>query len=182
MPSWLRRRPSPALVVAMLALLVGLSGSALAGDVVRIAKGSLPGNRLKPRTVSGDRIKRNSLTSAEVAESRLSKVPLAARADVVTLAERASIADSAMTAGSVDGSGFLGIEYDAPPGNAPRAIFDRSGLKLTANCASGQLTLVATASGSSDNSLAVTGIESASPATTGGGDEPDFDTGESFDA
>jgi hypothetical protein len=182
MRSWFARRPSPAMVVAAIALIVGFSGSALAGEVVRIAKGSLPGNRLKERSVSGDRIKRNSLTSAEIAESRLSKVPLAARADLVTLADRADLAASALNANTVDGVSFAPIHYDTlAPGDFPQTIFDRGGLRLTANCAGHQLSLVATATAGDNSTIAAIGTDSAVPATTGGGDDTDFGTGDTFD-
>jgi hypothetical protein len=184
MRSLFGRRPSPAMVVALLALMVAFSGSAVADDVVRAAKEKLSGSRLKPRSVSGDRIRRNSLTGVEIAESRLRKVPLAARADVVTLADRASIADSAVDADRVDGVSVLPIKYDTlAPGDFPQTIFDRAGLRLTANCAGHQLSLTATAgaTGGNDNSIAVTAMESTAPATAGSGEDPDFDAGETFD-
>jgi len=69
------RRPSPATVIASLALVVAMSGTAVAatalhsGDAL-IAKRTLSGNRLRVATVTGREIK----------ESSLGTVPRAARA------------------------------------------------------------------------------------------------------
>ncbi|CAN5514278.1 hypothetical protein BH11ACT8_BH11ACT8_16320 [soil metagenome] len=85
-------RPSPALFVSALALLMAVSGVSYAagqsgGDTI-IKKGSLSGNRLRPDTVTGPKIK----------ESTLGKVPRAARADHATSAGHATSADSAANA------------------------------------------------------------------------------------
>lgn len=182
MSPWLRRRPSPAMVVAVVALIVGFSGSAVAGEVVRIAKNSLPGNRLKERSVSGNRIKRNTLTGAEIAESRLGKVPLAGRADIVTKADSATIANVALSANKVNGVNFAQIDYVAAASDPAQAILSQAGLTLTANCAGGQLSLTATTDALVGlTSIAVTGTETTTPATVGGGDDTDFHRGDSFD-
>ncbi len=88
------RKPSPAMVVAFVALLVALSGTAVArfgpfnGDAV-IVKHSLSGNRLKDHTIGG----------AQVNLRKLGKVPSASNAD------HASNADKL---GGVAASGYQG--------------------------------------------------------------------------
>jgi hypothetical protein len=88
---WLR--PSPALVVAFIALIFAMAGSAqaslhlMSGDSL-IKKGSLSGNRLRAHTVSG----------AQVNLAKLGKVPSAAQADSATSAGHATSADAATNA------------------------------------------------------------------------------------
>jgi hypothetical protein len=90
-------KPSPAMVVAVLALFVALGGTAVAafgpfkGDKI-IKMHSLSGNRLKKRTVTGQQIKVSSLP----------KVPSATNADNAT---HASSADNATHASSADNTG-----------------------------------------------------------------------------
>jgi len=88
------RRPSASIVVAVLALVVAASGTAIAagrlvnGDKL-IAKHSLSGNRLRDHTISGTQINVN----------KLGKVPSATQADN---ADHATSADSADHATSAD--------------------------------------------------------------------------------
>jgi hypothetical protein len=74
----LLRPPSPAMAVALLALFVSLAGSAFA--VTRIN-----GSSLVDRSVTNVKIRKNSLTAAEINKSRLGSV---ARAAVATNADR----------------------------------------------------------------------------------------------
>jgi hypothetical protein len=69
-------RPSPAMVVALLALFVALGGSGYAAvqfNVKSIKNGTLPGKKLK----------RNSVTGRQVKESTLATVPRAQRATLL---------------------------------------------------------------------------------------------------
>lgn len=85
--------PTPAMAVALLALLVALGGSAYA--VTRI-----DGSVLKNRSVSRTKLKKDTLTGAEIKESTLGKVPTAAKADAAATAASAATATSAATAAS----------------------------------------------------------------------------------
>jgi hypothetical protein len=93
---WLRT-PSPSMIVALIALLFAMSGTAMAaaklvnGDKL-IKKSSLSGNRLRNQTVTGSKIKL----------STLGKVPSAARADSATTAQ--SAAPSGAAGGDLTGS------------------------------------------------------------------------------
>src|SRR3954447_10966119 len=108
-------RPSGAMVVAVVALLVALSGTGVAAPVADMArkisgksikKNSLPGNRLKKRSVTGNRIKRNSLTGTQIRESKLGKVLDAAHADSATTASSAGSAANAALFGGRAASTF----------------------------------------------------------------------------
>lgn len=88
-----RRRPSAAMVVAIVALVVAASGTAVAatklvsGDSL-IKKNSLSGNRLKNRSVTGSKIKLSSLGTVPRAAH-------AASADSATNATNAAVAGAA---------------------------------------------------------------------------------------
>lgn len=91
-------RPSPALIVSILALVVGLSGTAVAATQINgnnIKSQSIGGGKLKPKTIHGSKLKQftgglikkntipgpkivpNSLTSNQIDESKLGRVPSA---------------------------------------------------------------------------------------------------------
>jgi hypothetical protein len=92
------RRPSPAMVVALLALFVALGGSASALVVVttkNIKNGTIRGKDLHKRTLTSARVKKNGLGGSVIKESSLGKVPNAGLADN---AGHATSADSATTA------------------------------------------------------------------------------------
>ena len=72
-----RIRITPALVVAVLALAVALSGTAY--SVSKVSGNSL----IKKHSLSGNRVKANSVTGTEVLESSLGTVPRAAAVDSV---------------------------------------------------------------------------------------------------
>ena len=94
----MRRRPSAAMVVAIVALVVAASGTAVAatklvsGDSL-IKKNSLSGNRLRAHTVSGKQINLSSLGTVRNAAH-------ATTADTATNATQAANATNATTAGS----------------------------------------------------------------------------------
>jgi hypothetical protein len=67
------RRPSPALVVAIVALLVALTGTAMAAGVIN-------GNLIRKHTVSGAKLKKNTLTGFQINNSKLGTVPTAKKA------------------------------------------------------------------------------------------------------
>lgn len=104
-------RPSPALVVASIALFVALGGTVYAANKINgkaIKVKSLPGNRLKPRSVPANRLKPGVLrslpnptaqiTGAEVNELSLGQVPEAAHAEVADSARSAFEAETAQNA------------------------------------------------------------------------------------
>lgn len=68
-----RRRPSPALVVAVIALIVALAGTAYAAQTIN-------GGAIKRQTIGGGKLKRNTLTGFQIKVNKLGTVPTAKRA------------------------------------------------------------------------------------------------------
>lgn len=106
-PGW--RWPSPALVIACLALFVALGGTVLAAtkiDGKTIKVKSLPGNRLKIGSVPGNRIAPHSLRGTQIKAETLAEVPSAAHADSADSArhaQTATAADHAADATTING-------------------------------------------------------------------------------
>lgn len=67
-----RLRPSPAMVVAFVALLVALGGTSYAA--VKLAKNSVQTKHIKNNAVTGAKVKSNTLTGADINESSLQGV------------------------------------------------------------------------------------------------------------
>jgi hypothetical protein len=93
-------RPSPAMAVAMAALVSSFAGPAVADQAAELAKRVklIAGSKIKPRSIPGNRLKANSLTGKEINEAKLGKVPSAAKADSATTATSASHATTATNA------------------------------------------------------------------------------------
>ncbi|HEY2055265.1 MAG TPA: hypothetical protein VGH14_15135 [Solirubrobacterales bacterium] len=90
--------PSPALVIACLALFVALGGTVLAATKIngkKIEVRSLPGNRLEVGSVPGNRIAARSLKGAQIKADTMGEVPNAAHADSADNARRAQTATAA---------------------------------------------------------------------------------------
>jgi len=113
------RRPSPALVVACLALFVALGGTVLAATKIdgrtikvkslpgnRVAVASLPGNRLAPGTIPGNRLAPKSIKGDQIDITTLGQVPSAdhaTSADSARRADTATAADHAADATKING-------------------------------------------------------------------------------
>ncbi len=124
-------RVSPAMGVALAALVLSLGGTSFAqtaatkvGKLIsgsKIKRGSIPGNRLAKGGVTGDRIRSNSITGKQINESTLGTVPSAATAKKVTLADRATNAqratnaDNALALGGTAAAGYLSFASRAIP-------------------------------------------------------------------
>ena len=101
-------RVSPAMGVALVALVLSLGGTSFAqgaatklGKLIsgsKIKRGSIPGNRLVKGGVNGDRIKSNSITGKQINERRSRPCPARLTAKRVTLADRATNAQRATNA------------------------------------------------------------------------------------
>ena len=149
----LRRLPSPALVIACVALFVSLGGVSYG-----LATGSIDSRELKNNTIRSKDVRNNTLrtfdirnnevrgfdirnstiqgrdvafdtlTGTDVSEESLGKVPSAAAADT---------AGSAGTANSVGGISLRRINYAAEQGSGPVTVLDVGGLRLDASCGAG---------------------------------------------
>jgi hypothetical protein len=80
------RRPSPALIVAVCALVAAAGGTVYAAS-------QIDGKTIKKHSIPGNRMKKNTLTGKQIKEKSLRTVPTAAHADT---------ADRATTAGDAD--------------------------------------------------------------------------------
>ena len=76
------RKPSPAMAVALAALVVALGGTALAGPIAQIARKQSGDKLIKKRSLSGNRLKNHTVTGKQIKISSLPKVPSAGSADV----------------------------------------------------------------------------------------------------
>ena len=102
-------RPSPALLIACLALFVALGGTVVAatkkldGHTIRVKSlpgnrltlGSVTGNRLKAGTIPGTSLAPGSVKGEQIDAGSLGPVPSAARADFAETAHRAQTAIAA---------------------------------------------------------------------------------------
>ena len=87
-----RRRPSPSLVISILALFIALGGSAYAASKVGtkdIKKNAVTAIKIKKGAVTTAKIKDNAVTGAKLDEGTLAKVPNALHADSATNADNA---------------------------------------------------------------------------------------------
>ena len=92
-------------VVSLMALFIALSASSYAVVNINgknIENRTIAGKKLKNRTITRGTVKKNTLTGTEIAESRLRKVPSAARADSAAAADSAKAADAATSAAAAD--------------------------------------------------------------------------------
>lgn len=147
------RRPSPALVLSLLALMLALGGTVYAANRINgrtIRPRSIPGNRLRMRSVPANRLRpgvlgrqiTGPLTGADIDEGSLGTVPSAVHAQSADTARSAIDAETALNAvnavdaQTVNGFGagcaagsrlFAGSCWDASPSaaaTAPAAAVD----------------------------------------------------------
>ncbi len=127
MRSLLHRRPSASMVVSLLALVVASSGTAVA------ATSLVSGDKLiRPGTLSGNRLRKHTLTGTQINLRRLGKVPRAHAADTAGSAGSAGSAGYAVHAGSADTA--------TNAANAANAASARDAAALDGRPASGFLT------------------------------------------
>lgn len=73
MKKLMRRRPSPAMLVSVIALIVALGGTAIAAQ-------NINGGAIKKQTIGGGKLKRKTLTGFQINTNKLGTVPSARRA------------------------------------------------------------------------------------------------------
>ena len=69
----MRRRPSPAMLVSVIALIVALGGTAIAAQ-------NINGGAIKKQTIGGGKLKQKTLTGYQINTNKLGVVPTAKRA------------------------------------------------------------------------------------------------------
>lgn len=94
MRSILRRRPSAAMIVALIALFVALGGSVYAAS-------KIDGQTIEVRSLPGNRIVTNSVTNKEVDEGTLRRVPNANALQGVNSTAFSRVASSATAANAI---------------------------------------------------------------------------------
>jgi hypothetical protein len=145
--SLLRRRPSPAMLIALIALFVSLSGVSygvatgfidsreiknnqvrsidLRNNQVRsidLRNNEVRGRDIRNSTIQSRDVAINAITGDDVKEDTLAKVP------------SALLADSATSADSVGGVTMRKIAYSAAAGTGFVEVLNLGGLKLEARC------------------------------------------------
>jgi hypothetical protein len=123
-----RLRPSPAMVVAMLSLIVALGGVGYAASLPRnsvgksqlksravtsakLANNAVTRSKIRNDAVNGDKVAADSLTGADILESSLGTVPSATNATNATNAANATNATHAANASTLDGIGSGGFVH-----------------------------------------------------------------------
>ena len=119
----LRRRPSPALVISVIALFAALGGSAYALTIT--------GANIRNGTVRGADVKNYSLTGKDIKRDSLGRVPIKEeRLDASKLGKVKSAADAESLAG-VSAKRFDAFSLDT---NGSRELLRQGALVLTARC------------------------------------------------
>jgi hypothetical protein len=149
------RRPSGAMVVAIIALVVAASGTAVAatkmvnGDKV-IIKGTLSGNRLRNQTLTGAQIKPHSLTASQIRAHTLTATQISlkklGKVNSAKLADRATVATTAIAALNANNA-TNAAELSGQPASTFLTQADRigtNGLVTSAASASGVTSTVLT--------------------------------------
>lgn len=169
MRSFTRRRPSPALLVAFLALLVALGGTGVAATTYisakNIKKNSIPGDRLKSDTVTGKQVKESSLATVPAAKAadtatsaataaNATNAQSAATAQSATTAQNATSAATAANADKVGGVTVKQFAVKVATDGAEATVLDAGGLLLKLSCPSGEPVLTAKNVSGADNMLA----------------------------
>ena len=179
MKSLLRRRPTPALVIALLALFISLSGVSygvvtgfidsreIKNNEIRsldirdnqirsrdIRNNEVRGKDIRNSTVQGRDIAINAVRGEDVKEDTLAKVPSALLADSAT---------KATSADDVGGVTMRRIAYSAGTGSDFVEVLNVGGLRLEARCLAGPLRIEVRANPIAENSE----IAWASPAASG---------------
>ncbi len=145
----IRLRPSPAMVVACLALGLALGGTSYAAvklpknsvGAKQLKKNAVTSPKIKANAVTGAKVKSNAITGADVNESSLGKVPAAVAADTAALATTATTATSAGNATTVGGATVRRFFTAVTTGAAAQTVLNLNGLTLTLTCPAGVLTL-----------------------------------------
>ena len=107
-----RLRPSPAMVVACIALTVALGGTSVAA-IQALPKNSVGTKQLKRNAVTSPKVKNNAITGADVNEGSLAKVPSAASADSAANATNAANAGNAANLGGQPPSAYAASASEA---------------------------------------------------------------------
>ncbi|MBJ7353223.1 MAG: hypothetical protein JHC98_00200 [Thermoleophilaceae bacterium] len=130
------RRPSATMMIAVLALVVAVSGGgqAIADTTVSIAKqisgssikkGSITAKQIKSGTITAKQVKSNTLTGKQINEGTLGTVPSAGTA---------GSAGSAAIADTVGGTYVRTIHFKGDTNSGKTTVFEHGGYRVQAEC------------------------------------------------
>ena len=109
------KRPSAAGIIAVIALVLAMGGTATAAKLFTgkdIQNKSLTGKDMKGKTIGKGKLKLDTLGGDQIDESALGKVPSAAAADTAATAMSAASADDAAKVGGVPAAAVVrNVEY-----------------------------------------------------------------------
>jgi hypothetical protein len=108
-----KRTPSPAMIVAVIALCLGLGGAAIAADLTK------PQVKKIAKKVANKQIKKKA-PGLSVAHART--------------ADSATTAQNATNASTVGGNSITKISFLAPANTGSTELFNANGLRITASC------------------------------------------------
>jgi hypothetical protein len=141
------RRPSAALSISILALIVAVAGGgqAIAETTATIAKqisgstikkGTVTGKQIKSGTITSKQVKNDTLTGKQIKESTLGTVPSATTA---------GSASSAATADNVGGTFVRPFNFKSTLANSGKTtVFEHAGYRVQAECVSSKPSLKVT--------------------------------------
>ncbi len=106
-------RPSPAFVIAIVALFAAMGGTGYAAATITgksIKNNTITTSDIKSNTVRGSDVRTNTRTGSDISESKLGKVPSSGKADSATAAATAGSAANADNSGKLEGRSLRGIQ------------------------------------------------------------------------
>jgi len=130
----LRRRPSPALIISLIALFVALGGTAYALVIT--------GADVKNGSLTGKDLRKNTLTGAQIKESKVGKVPKARVADKIGNKTPEAVTTRAFFAAQKTPKGFTGDDTLIGKISLPAGAYIISAKVTASNSATGTLKAV----------------------------------------
>jgi hypothetical protein len=119
------RRPSPALIISMIALIVAMGGTGYAA--IKLPAGSVGTKQLKKNAVTGAKVKNRSLTGADINLSSLGTVPAATNAGHADVADSAKNASNATNAAQATNAAHATAADTAANGLKAYALVNANG-------------------------------------------------------
>lgn len=171
MQTFLRRRPSPAMVVACLALLVALGGTSVAA-VQALGPNTVGTAQLKANAVTTAKVKNNAITGTKVLNGSLTKRDFAAGSLPAGATGPAGPAGPAGSAGPAGPAGTVGpitvrqASVVVPGGTAQNAAYVTG--SVTVNCVADEKAISAGTGWSDDDSNLELTVSRITPLLTNG--------------
>ncbi len=128
-----RRKPSASLIVAVAALVLAASGTAVAAS--KLVSGD---TLIKKQSLSGNRLRNHTITGRQINVRKLGTVPSATNADHATTAGSATSATNATTAGTASSAPIAKVTYATSSASvSPGGV----AVLVTATCPAGTIVI-----------------------------------------